>query len=179
MTEPCSCCSTVPRDQRGPCNSVLKNENVLEWIKEFRGRPGNLRKPLKDVLCGAEAVSLGGSKCRKEEGCENKTNQCLIYAITAPYYQVNMPFLISDKEIKKSVENLLKRTEQQKSWMGRTRLLQIRRKWSTDSTWIISFKSSLTMLRSTCVPVQQGTCNVLCQFFTGYLFHCFILLSCT
>ena len=119
MTEPCSCCSTVPRDQRGPCNSVLKNENVLEWIKEFRGRPGNLRKPLKDVLCGAEAVSLGGSKCRKEEGCENKTNQCLIYAITAPYYQVNMPFLISDKEIKKSIENLLEKDRAAKKLDGK------------------------------------------------------------
>ena len=107
MTDPCPCCATVPRNQLGPSNSILENGDVLGLIREFRAHPENLRKPLKDILCGAEAVSVGGNRCRREGGCESRENQCLIYRITAPFYQVNLPFLVSDKEIKKSIENVV------------------------------------------------------------------------
>ena len=107
MATPCPCCVAVPTQQFGPCNNLKKNSDVLDWLHQYRQHPGNLRKPLQDIMCGASATSLGGSRCREEGGCQNRPNQCITYFISAPYYQANIPFLVSNKEIKQNIEKLL------------------------------------------------------------------------
>ena len=107
MSSPCPCCVAAPAQQLGQCNLVIRNRDVLNWLRVYREVPGNSRKPLQDMMCGTKATSWGGSECRKEGGCQGRPEQCLAYYITAPYFQVNLPFLVNNKEIKQNIEKLI------------------------------------------------------------------------
>ena len=51
----------------------------------------------------------GGRRCRGEGGevCQGEANPCLLYYITAPFYEANIPFLMNNQQIRKKVEKLM------------------------------------------------------------------------
>ena len=96
----CPCCTKPPELQLTLVDRFCSSSEVLDWMVEWRGRPGNGRKPHAAMFCGRNDVArIGGSGCREEGGCATKAEQCLLYFITAPYYHAMVPFLISDKKI--------------------------------------------------------------------------------
>ena len=61
------------------------------------------------MWCGRnDVLKMGGKGCREEGGCHFAEKQCLIYYITAPFYQVLLPFLIPNKKISEKLEKLKK-----------------------------------------------------------------------
>ena len=39
--------------------------------------------------------------------CQGEANLCLLYYITAPFYEANIPFLMNNQQIRKKVEKLM------------------------------------------------------------------------
>ena len=50
-----------------------------------------------------DVANFGGKQCWVEgEGiCCGQNNPCLLYTITAPFYEANIPFLINNQKINK------------------------------------------------------------------------------
>ena len=94
----CPCCAKAPRQQ--VVDRFCSCREVVEWMEEWRGKAGNSKKPHSAMFCSrSDVVGMGGAACRMEGGCHEKTEQCLMFFITAPYYDAMMPFVISDKKI--------------------------------------------------------------------------------
>ena len=104
---PCPCCSQAPREQKGNSNTLLSNRDVLALLTQKRAKPGQRSKPLKNFMCSPFITNnYAGSTCRDEGGCEAEQEQCLTYQITAPYYSMMLPFMLSDKSIMDNVKKV-------------------------------------------------------------------------
>ena len=104
----CECCESVPQQQLGNTTVFPSGREVLESLRGWR--VAHPRAPLANAMCFPNDVSKpGGKRCRGEGGevCQGENNPCLLYAITAPYYQANIPFLVNNQQIRKKVEKLL------------------------------------------------------------------------
>ena len=104
----CACCSSVPQEQLGDTTNFFCGRDVLEAVREWR--VAHPRAALSSSMCFPNDVaSTGGMRCRREGGevCQGEANPCLIYTITAAFFEANIPFLVSNKVIKKKVEALV------------------------------------------------------------------------
>ena len=104
----CVCCETVPQGQLGDTTMFLNGRDVVEGVR--RWRVAHPRAPLSSAMCFPNDVSNpGGRRCRGEGGevCQGEANPCLLYFITAPFYEAHIPFLINNQQIKKKVEKLV------------------------------------------------------------------------
>ena len=104
----CECCSTVPQEQLGDTTNFFCGRDVLAAVREWR--VAHPRAALSSSMCFPNDVtSMGGMRCRGEGGevCQGEANPCLIYTITAAFFEANIPFLVSNKVIKKKVEALV------------------------------------------------------------------------
>lgn len=96
----CPCCVVAPVDQLTDVATFYSNREVMDMMLEWRARPGNARKPHSDMFCSRrDTARVGGSACREEGGCSTREEQCLLYRLTAPFYNAMVPFLLTDKKI--------------------------------------------------------------------------------
>ena len=58
------------------------------------------------IILSILAVGEGGRRCREEGGCHARSEQCILYYITAPYFHAGLPFIIGDKRLKEGIEKV-------------------------------------------------------------------------